>query len=212
MGQYHTPDRERFMSDPTTPVVPTPPAIPVVPAEPAAITPPAEPVKDAAYWETEAEKWKTFSRKHEDTSKANAEKAKRFDEFEESQKTEIQKHADAATKAQKAAAETAVELARVKAAVKHGLTEDDLDLLGTHGTAEEIDARAEKLAARIKAADAAKPKPDFGGGDRGADVGGGAPVDVIDGQIAEATKAGNFQTVIALKQQRAALIAEGKKS
>ena len=121
-------------------------------------------------WQTEAEKWKAFARKHEDSAKANADKAKRFDEFEESQKTEQQKLTDAATAAKEEAATTKAELARVKAAVKHGLTEDDLDLLGTHGTAEEIDARAEKLAARIKAADAAKPKPDFGGGDRGADV------------------------------------------
>jgi hypothetical protein len=121
-------------------------------------------------WQAEAEKWKAFSRKHEDAAKANADKAKRFDEFEESQKTELQKAADAAAAAKAEADATRAELARVQAAVKHGLTEEDLELLGTHGTAEEIDARAEKLAARIKSADAAKPKPDFGGGDRGTDV------------------------------------------
>jgi hypothetical protein len=122
-------------------------------------------------WQAEAEKWKSFARKHEDAAKANAEKAKRLDEFEESQKTEQQKYADAAAKAEAKATATAAELARVKAAVKHGLSEEDLDLLGTHGTPEEIDARAERLAARIKAAGANKPKPDFGGGDRGTDVG-----------------------------------------
>lgn len=98
------------------------------------------------------------------------ERAAKFDEIEESQKTEQQKLADKAAAAEAKAAEKDAELARVKAAVKHGLTEEDLDLLGTHGTAEEIDARAEKLAARIKAADTNKPKPDFGGGDRGTDV------------------------------------------
>ena len=122
-------------------------------------------------WQAEAEKWKQFARKHEDAAKANADKAKRFDEFEESQKTEQQKLIDAATGAREEAAAHAAELARVKAAVKHGLSEEDLDLLGTHGTPEEIDERAERLAARIKAAEANKPKPDFGGGDRGGDVG-----------------------------------------
>lgn len=198
------------MSEPITET----PAAPAAPAAPEAITPatpasPAEPVKDAAYWEAEAEKWKTFSRKHEDSAKANADKAKRFEEFEESQKTELQKHADAAEKAKAEAAITAAELARVKAAVKHGLTEDDLELLGTHGTPEEIDARAERLAARIKTVEANKPKPDFGGGDRGTNV---PASDSLDGEIAAATAAGNFQLAIALKQQRAALAAEKKKS
>jgi hypothetical protein len=160
-------------------------------------------------WQAEAEKWKSLSRKHEDSAKANADKAKRFEEFEESQKTEQQKLADDRDKAKAEAASTAAELARVKAAVKHGLTEDDLELLGTHGTAEEIDARAEKLAARIKAADAGKPKPDFGGGDRGGDVT-STGADALNGQIDEATKAGNFQLAIALKQQRSALLAEKK--
>jgi hypothetical protein len=174
-------------------------------AKPDAQTETAETAKvDAGKdWQAEAEKWKSFARKHEDAAKANAEKAKRLDEFEESQKTEQQKFADAAAKA----AETAAELARVKAAVKHGLSEEDLDLLGTHGTPEEIDARAERLAARIKAAGASKPKPDFGGGDRGTDV---TASDSLDGQIAEATKAGNFQLAIALKQQRSARLAEKK--
>jgi hypothetical protein len=195
------------MSDLTPTPTATPPVASATPAEPVAAAPPAEPVKDAAFWEAEAEKWKTFSRKHEDTSKANADKAKQFDEFQESQKTELQKHADATAKAEAKALETSAELARVKAAVKHGLTEDDLELLGTHGTAEEIDARAEKLAARIKAADAAKPKPDFGGGDRGTNVPGS---DSLDADIATATAAGNFQLAIQLKQQRSALLAEKK--
>jgi hypothetical protein len=165
------------MSDTTTPETPATEA-------PAADTPPAEtPAPDTGgekNWQSEAEKWKAFARKHEDAAKANADKAKRFDEFEESQKTETQKAVDDAVKAKREAAETAAELARVKAAVKHGLTEEDLELLGTHGTPEEIDARAERLSARIKTAAANKPKPDFGGGDRGEDVGAKA------GQLTEA--------------------------
>ena len=167
---------------------------------------------DEKDWQAEADKWKAMARKHEDSAKANADKAKRFDEFEESQKSELQKAADIAAKAQEDAATSRAELAVMQAAVKHGLSQDDLDLLGSHGTPDEIDARAEKLAGRLKAADATKPKPDFGGGDRGGDVTSGKEVDVIDGQIAEAQKAGNFQLVIALRQQRSALLAEQKKS
>lgn len=42
--------------------------------------------------------------------------------------------------------------------MKYGLTEDDLDLLGT-GTAEEIDARAKRLADRLGAADKGRRTP-----------------------------------------------------
>lgn len=130
-----------------------------------------------------AEYWREKSQKHEkawrgkagdvtpDQVKELLEKARQFDEITEAQKTEAQKAADRATAAEKRATEAAAELARMTAAVKHGLTEDDLDLLGTHGTPEEIEARAEKLAARLKAV---KPKADFGAGDRGTDVAGKA--------------------------------------
>jgi hypothetical protein len=156
------------MSD-TTPT----PETPAAEQTPTPTPEPTAPAADTAAekdWQAEAEKWKSFARKHEDAAKANADKAKRFDEFEESQKTELQKAADAAAAAKADADATRAELARMQAAVKHGLSEDDLDLLGTHGTPDEIEARAEKLAARFKSAEANKPKPDFGGGDRGTDV------------------------------------------
>jgi len=108
---------------------------------------------DAAPVETpetsEAEKWKAMARKNEQRAKENAEKARRFDELEEANKSEQQKLSEAADLARKEAAETAVELAKLRAAVKHGLTDDDLELLGT-GTPEEIEGRAERLAARLK--------------------------------------------------------------
>jgi hypothetical protein len=102
------------------------------------------------------EKWKALARKNEARAKENADKAQRLDALEEASKTEQQKLADAADLARKEAAETAVELAKLRAAVKHGLSDDDLDLLGT-GTVEEIEARAERLAARLKGA--AVPTP-----------------------------------------------------
>jgi hypothetical protein len=154
-------------------------------------------------WEAEAAKWKALSRKHEDTAKANADKAKRLDELEESQKSELQKAADAATKAQAEAAEARAQLAIREAALKHGLSADDLELLGSHGTPEEIDARAEKLASRLKAAADSKPKPDFGGGDRGEDVGSKAGQlsredmkRMSPEQIVEASEKGQFDELL----------------
>lgn len=46
-------------------------------------------------WEAEATKWKTLSRQNEAQAKANAEKAREFDAYQESQKTELQKVQDA---------------------------------------------------------------------------------------------------------------------
>jgi hypothetical protein len=109
---------------------------------------PDEPTIDAPDT-SEVEKWKALARKNEQRAKDNAEKAKRLDEIEEASKTEQQKLADAADLARKEAAETATELAKLRAAVKHGLEADDIELLGT-GTPEEIESRAEKLAARLK--------------------------------------------------------------
>jgi NADH dehydrogenase/NADH:ubiquinone oxidoreductase subunit G len=180
-------------SEVVTPVTPaTDPATPVV----------VEPIKAVEPKDLEAEvaKWRAMSRKHESDSKANADKAKAFDALEEANKSEIQKMQDAATKADAKTASIAAELALTKAAVKHGLTEDDMELLGTHGTPEEIDARAEKLAARIKAAVTGRPLPDTGGGARGGNV---SDKQDFDTQIAAATAAGNFQRAILLKQQKA---------
>lgn len=42
-------------------------------------------------WKAEAEKWKSLSRKNEDAAKANAAKAKRLDEIEEANKSELDK-------------------------------------------------------------------------------------------------------------------------
>ena len=127
------------MSDNTDPIVETP----------AGETPVEVPAVDAPDPAAEVEKWKALARKNEARAKENADKAQRLDALEEANKTEQQKLADAAEKARKEAAETAAELAKLRAAVKHGLSDEDLDLLGT-GTAEEIEARAERLAARLK--------------------------------------------------------------
>lgn len=53
----------------------------------------------------ELARWKTQARQNEARAKANADKAKRFDEIEEANKTELQKAAERAEAAEKRAAE-----------------------------------------------------------------------------------------------------------
>lgn len=128
---------------------------------------------DTTDWKAEAEKWKKHSRKHEEQSKSNADKAKRFDELEEQNKSDLQKANDLAEANRTAAEQAKAEAAVLRAAIKHKLSEDDLELLGTHGTPEEIGTRAEKLAARLNKGDdssGSQKKSDHGGGDRGDDV------------------------------------------
>ncbi len=104
-------------------------------------------------------------------ARANAEAAKRYAEFEESQKTEAQKVADRAAAAERARDEAVSEGLRYKAAARHGVGEDYFDLLGT-GDEETIVARAERvgnllklqsendrLAAEVEALKQGKPAP-----------------------------------------------------
>lgn len=107
-------------------------------------------------WQAEAEKWKALSRKHEDASRANADKARQFEEWQQSQKSEQQKADEAAQKLQDERDEALRDAALARAALTHGLTADDLELIGG-GTPEEIDAKAQKLAERLKAGQQASP-------------------------------------------------------
>ncbi|MEV5042706.1 hypothetical protein [Microbacterium sp. LMI1x-1-1.1] len=87
----------------------------------------------------EAEKWKALSRKNEEQARANADKAKRFDEIEEASKTEQEKllaRAEAAEKklaerdAKDAAKSLATEIADAKgvpAAALRGATREELE-------------------------------------------------------------------------------------
>lgn len=102
-------------------------------------------------YKAEAEKWKNLSRKNEDTAKANAESARLYQEYLDSKKTDDERASEAQTKLQRERDDAQAELAKARAALKHGLTDEDLELLGS-GTAEEIETRAAKLALRLKAA------------------------------------------------------------
>ena len=113
-------------------------AQPIEPTEPAA-TAPTEPTDKTAATEpdpaAEAAKWKALARKHEEQSKANADKAKRFDALEEASKSELEKAVARAEAAEKAAAEAASKVLRadvaaakgVPAALLSGTTQDELE-------------------------------------------------------------------------------------
>lgn len=117
-------------------------------------------------WETEAAKWKAMARKHEDSAKANAEKAKRLDEFEESQKTEMQKAADRAAAAEAKANELEMRALRAEVAAAKGVPAELL----SGSTVEELTASADKLI-EFRGEQTEKKATDFGAGGRGSDVG-----------------------------------------
>ncbi|MEV0830890.1 MULTISPECIES: hypothetical protein [Streptosporangiaceae] len=108
---------------------------------------PQEPEKD---WEAEVSKWRSMARKHEATAKANAEAARKYAEFEESQKTEQQRLADRVAAAEQRAIAAEIGRAKLVAAAAHNIPMSLLDRLG--GTSEdEINEAAEELAAEFEA-------------------------------------------------------------
>lgn len=94
-------------------------------------------------------------------------KSQKLDTIERSQESEQQRLERERDEALKSRDSTSVELARMRAALKHGLDDDDLDLLGT-GTDDEIDERAKRLAERIgttkKAPASRRPREQMRGG------------------------------------------------
>jgi hypothetical protein len=115
-------------------------AQPTAPEEtnPEAATAPEEATPQDVDYRAEAEKWKALSRQNEAQAKANAEKAKRFDEVEEAQKSELQKAEERAAAAIARAEEVEQRALRAEVAAETGVP---LNLL--HGsTAEELQASA----------------------------------------------------------------------
>lgn len=128
-----------------TPVEPVAPAATVEPTTTEVVTP--EP--DAA---AEAAKWKAMARKHEAEAKANADKARKFDEAQAASLTEIEKAQKAAAESDSKAAALEAKLAIAQAAITHGLDADDLEAL------EGVPAdKVEAIAARLAAKKAAVP-------------------------------------------------------
>lgn len=100
-------------------------------------------------------------KKQREAEKAANDRAKALEaklkEFEDRDKSEAQKLAEAKDTAVQEAAAAKTELIRLRVAMKYGLAEDDLDLLGT-GTDEEIEKRAKRLAELTKVEEPEDPK------------------------------------------------------
>jgi len=93
--------------------------------------------------------WKAEARKWETRAKRNGDAAKRLADLEEAQKTEAQKLAESKAAAERERDTARSETARLRAALKHGIPDDLVEMLGS-GTTEDIDARAKTLGERLK--------------------------------------------------------------
>lgn len=146
-------------------------AAPATPAQPAPQQPAASnsAQPEETDWEAEATKWKSLARKHENQhlsalgfkSKDEIDQlrqaAEKYREFEDSQKTELERATQRATGLEQQLADMQSANARLLAAATHNIPPDLIELLGA-GTDEEINARAEALAERLKAT-APAPSP-----------------------------------------------------
>lgn len=144
---------------------PPKPAAPAAPAQPEPQQPAAQggAQPEETDWEAEAAKWKALARRHEnkhlgalgfksmDELTAMREAAKAHADLEEAQKTELQRATDRAGGLEKQLADLQSANARLLAAATYNIPPDLIELLGS-GSEEEISARAEALAERLKAA------------------------------------------------------------
>lgn len=93
--------------------------------------------------------WKSRAREWEKRAKANADAATKFAEFEESQKSDVQKLSDAKTAAENDATAARAEALRWRVAAKHGLTDEDAELFLTGTDEATLTKQAERLTERV---------------------------------------------------------------
>jgi isopropylmalate/homocitrate/citramalate synthase len=101
-------------------------------------------------WQAEVQKWKSLARKHEQKAKDNADAARQWAEFEDSQKSEQQKLMERLEAAERELGEERRGRARLMAAAAHNIPASLLDRIGG-STEEEIAESAQALAAEIDA-------------------------------------------------------------
>jgi hypothetical protein len=101
-------------------------------------------------WEAEVAKWKAMSRRHEATAKANAEAARKYAEFEESQKSEQQRIADRLAAAEQRAVAAEIGRAKLMAAAAYNIPTSLLDRLGGSNE-DEINEAAQELSRELEA-------------------------------------------------------------
>jgi hypothetical protein len=112
----------------------------------------------------ELEKWKALARQNEARAKANAEKAKAFDDLEEANKTELQKAQDAAATAAADAQQARLDALRARTAATNGVPEDLL--VGSNE--EELAASVQRLLAFKGTETPAAPRSSGGSAPAGA--------------------------------------------
>lgn len=108
--------------------------------------------------------WKAEARKWENRAKADHEAAKNWREFEQSQKSEVEKMSDELARYKAEASEASSKLLKFEVASQKGIPAEALDLL-TGSNREELESAADKLLSLI--ADQSKPntpKPDVNQG------------------------------------------------
>ena len=142
------------------------PIAPEVPVVPPAVKPdePIAPAQDATDWKAEARKW-------ESRSKENAAAAQKLADIEESQKSDLQKSEDRASRAEKLAAESASDAIRARVALEKGLTPaQEKRLIGS--TRDELLADADVLLTDLGKPAPKVPLPDPSVGPRNTAVSG----------------------------------------
>jgi len=102
-----------------------------------------QPDKD---WQAEATKWKALARKHEKAAKENADAARRLAEIEQTGKSEQERLAEARQAAEERATSAEREAARLRVAIRKGLTDVQARRL-VGDTEEELEADADELLA-----------------------------------------------------------------
>lgn len=156
------------MSETTTPT-PTPAEVAAAPQEPAAAAPV---VADEHLGEAGKAALDSERKARRDADRLAKELAAKLKEYEDRDKTEAQKQADAIQAAKAELDAARAEAARYRAAAKFGLTEDDLALLdGVPG--DQLEERAAKLAARLAPVKLPAAPPASGQGNVGQPVNSG---------------------------------------
>jgi hypothetical protein len=128
-------------------------------------TPPETP--PAAGMADEVNKWKTLARKHEREAKANADAARKLAELEDANKSEIERATEAATAAEKRAADAELEVLRLEVGDDKGLTAKQAKRL-VGSTREELEQDADEIletfGSRSPKAPGGRPREELRGG------------------------------------------------
>lgn len=120
--------------------------------------------KEETNWEEEAKKWKALSRQNERNAKALLEKARKWDEREQAEMTEVERLKQQLEQTQKQLADTKLSALKARVAAKHGVPAEYI----TGEDEDSLTASAEGLKAFVQKAERT-PSSDVQG-ERGDDV------------------------------------------